>query len=179
MTDRASEAVPTPPDALEAPSLPLQRLCDWCAGPLEDRKSVAKFCSDKCRAAAFDHAHPRLNRPGTVPVQAILLSPPPLVLRSIDCPDKRKAKKLVKACLTILAVLQNYPEWTCSITVLRAVGGWRTSARIGELRAAGHVILGPKPCPSAGIWETIPPGADGQDRYRLVVAEKPRLEGVE
>jgi hypothetical protein len=48
------------------------------------------------------------------------------------------------------------------------VGGDRFSARIGELRAGGHYIVGPEKAPRWGINERTEPYPDGEDMYVLV-----------
>jgi hypothetical protein len=48
------------------------------------------------------------------------------------------------------------------------VGGARYSARVEELRAAGHRIKGPSKSPTHGIYETELM-VDGVEMYRLEV----------
>jgi hypothetical protein len=47
------------------------------------------------------------------------------------------------------------------------VGGRRFSARLHEIRDAGHVIIGPEPLPERGQFETTVRNAGGDDMYEL------------
>jgi hypothetical protein len=51
---------------------------------------------------------------------------------------------------------------------MMAAGGDRFSARVNELRAEGHWIVGPQKAPRWGINERTEPFADGEDMYLLV-----------
>jgi len=101
--------------------------------------------------------------------QAVLdFTPAPLAALS-DLDSQRPAPelrpKLARAALAILDRLQQGPA---SWRELQAVGGRRFSARILEIRDAGHRVVGPEPSRKHGITETTKPGADG-DLYELRV----------
>lgn len=51
---------------------------------------------------------------------------------------------------------------------MKAAGGDRFSARVNELRAEGHYIVGPEKAPKWGINERTEPYPDGEDMYLLV-----------
>lgn len=78
-------------------------------------------------------------------------------------PGKRPA--LHRAALHVLGLLSDGRPH--SRLELQAVGGNRYAARVGTLRDAGHVILGPLPQPRRGIFGAEPM-VDGLECYRLV-----------
>lgn len=134
----------------------LQRmLCEVCGAPLDGRQE--RFCSDAHRWQMWDREHPRQ---GMLPIEP---APQPLIALNPTAPKNRK-HSLQQACLLILGRLQQGPAGALEV---RALGGWRTSARINELRAAGHYIVGPQPAPRCRITETTNPGPDGLDTYEL------------
>jgi hypothetical protein len=80
--------------------------------------------------------------------------------------DPGKVRRLARAALQILGLLGDGRRH--SYHELVKAGGRRYSARVGELRDAGHRILGPLKCPRHGIYETEPM-VDGVEMYRLEV----------
>jgi hypothetical protein len=93
-------------------------------------------------------------------------SPPVVALSSLDARKPKPAirKKLGRAALNILGRLQEGPA---SWRDLQAVGGRRFSARLHEIRDAGHVIIGPEPLPERGQLETTVRNPGGDDMYEL------------
>jgi hypothetical protein len=89
-----------------------------------------------------------------------------VALSSLDARKPKPAvrKKLGRASLNILGRLQ---EGAASWRELQVVGGRRFSARLHEIRDAGHVIIGPEPLPERGQLETTAPNAAGDDMYEL------------
>ena len=80
--------------------------------------------------------------------------------------DPSKVRKLARAALQILGLLGDGQAH--SRHELYRVGGARYSARVEELRAAGHRIKGPSKSPRHGIYETEPM-VDGVEMYRLAL----------
>ena len=124
-----------------------------------------RYCSDRCRAAAYDAAHPRLG------TQRALEFAPPLAALAPARPAipphaPKRRRSLQDAALCLLGLLQD--EEPHGLDEMLRVGGVRYSARIEELRAAGHRVLGPRPSRRHGILETEPM-VGGREMYRLVV----------
>ncbi len=131
--------------------------CDREIPPQQVRRGEAKrYCSDRCRRAHWEALHPR---------QAALdFRPEPIrVARPPHSPAL--VRKLKPAALHILGLLGDGAPHTRQ--ELARVGGARYSARVGELRDAGHRILGPAKSPRHEIYEIEPLGPGAVERYRL------------
>jgi hypothetical protein len=103
------------------------------------------------------------------PRQASLDFTPCLIRVAVPPQCPAKVAKLKPAALNVLELLRCGPGpylWH----QLMAVGGSRYGARVGELRAAGYVILGPLGWTRPdGTRETrTVPLRNGQECYRLV-----------
>jgi len=112
------------------------------------------YCSDRCRLLAWAERQQKLE---FVPALQ------PLTRLNPTAPKNRR-RQLQQKCLNILGRLQLGPA---TAQELHEIGGWRFSARIDELRAAGHYIVGPKLAPRRGILDARKPGPDGVDIYEL------------
>jgi hypothetical protein len=78
---------------------------------------------------------------------------------------------LQRACLAILELLSDGRPHAWH--ELQAVGGSRANARVGELRRAGYVLLGPLPWRRADGERELrkePLGPGDVERYRMVRA---------
>lgn len=120
-----------------------------CDRPRKGRHG--RFCSDACRAAHWKAEHGGAQ-------QLLDFAP-------ADKPDRPTRCELILGRL-----LSGGPA--TGLDLLRAGGGLRYSARIAELRARGHVILGPHPWrrPDGTREErTTEPTASGHDLYELRV----------
>lgn len=95
------------------------------------------------------------------------LSFEPAILRVAVPPhNPRLAARLKPAALHVLGLLGDGKPH--SRHELATVGGNRYAARVGELRDAGHLILGPSKSRKHQIWDTEPMAGD-VECYRLVV----------
>ena len=96
--------------------------------------------------------------------------PPRPPVAHVPAHNPRRAPQLSRACAALLELLadgQPHP-WHA----LLAAGGARYGARIGELRSAGHVVLGPLAWrrPDGSREDRRQPlSATGDECYRLVV----------
>ncbi len=125
---------------------------------MSQRDPRAVYCEPHCRLQAW------AARQG--PLQAALSFEPatvPLPTLNPTVPKNRK-RDLQSKYLAILGRLQYGPATRAEV---KGLGGDRFSARIGEIRDAGHYVVGPAPSPKHGIFETTKPGLDGQDVYEL------------
>ena len=104
---------------------------------------------------------------GRVGAQARLPLAPPPVIVAVPPHDPAKAPKLAKACRRLLDALESGHAFT--LAGVAELGGRRYSARIGELRAAGYVVLGPRPWmrPDGTMERRTVPMFAGRECYRL------------
>lgn len=132
-----------------------------CGRPVPETRKRAHFkreyATDACRARVWN----RVLR------QAALDFSPPVLRVARPPHNPALVRRLCRAALGILGLLGD--ELPHSRQELAQVGGARYSARVGELRDAGHVILGPAKSPRHGLYETEPLGPGNVERYRLVI----------
>lgn len=127
-----------------------------CIREAKSGRSWGRFCSDRCRMAAWDREHPRQ---GVLPMSPALEPLPPT-----EAPLSPAARRKCQSkAMLILGRLQRGPATSRE---LHDLGGWRFSARIEELRGR-HYIVGPEPSRKHGIAETTKPGPDGIDTWEL------------
>jgi hypothetical protein len=88
-------------------------------------------------------SHPSCSRRqfGSAPTQAALNFEPCLIRVAVPPQAPARSKGLQRACLHILELLSDGRPHAWH--ELQAVGGSRANARVGELRRAGYVVLGP------------------------------------
>ncbi len=129
-----------------------------CGRAYKPRQKNQAHCSSKC----YDRAY-NLRRP-VVRQQPLPFAPEPI---RVARPPHNPAlvRKLKPATLHVLGLLGDGLPHTRQ--ELARVGGIRYSARVAELREAGHCVLGPTRSPRHGIFETEPLGPDAIERYRL------------
>lgn len=145
-------------DGVEACSRPG---CGSAIPPQATRRGEAKrYCSDRCRRAHWESLHPR---------QAVLDFKPEPIRVARPPHNPALVSRLCRAALNVLGLLGDGQPHTRH--ELAHVGGARYSARVNELREAGHRILGPSKalrlrC-APPIHETEPLGPAGVERYRL------------
>jgi len=141
--------------------------CRFCGGSLPTAPhpgSRRVFCSPEHRRAHYERQHPRIGTQAALDFAPALAARSSLLARK---PSPAVRAKLKPAALNILVRLQEGPAtWV----ELQRIGGRRYSARIEEIRAAGHRVVGPEPSRKHGISETTTAGADGLDVYELRVS---------
>jgi hypothetical protein len=113
------------------------------------------------------------------PRQSTLSFEPCLIRVAVPPQCPQKVHKLKPAARNVLELLRCGPGpylWH----QLMAVGGARYGARVGELRAAGYVILGPlgwtRP-DGTRETRTVELGPGQAERYRLIEDESPAQPG--
>lgn len=81
---------------------------------------------------------------------------------------RERARELRKRESKAGAILDRLREGAARRSEVKALGGDRFSARVNELRAEGHYIVGPEKAPKWRINERTEPYPDGEDMYLLV-----------
>ena len=154
---------PQPPLSGVTPPADAQagNLCEVCGKPRSARSDF--YCSRRCKDRAYNAAHP-VARQRTLP-----LTPEPL---RVHTPPHNPAlvHKLKPAALNVLGLLSDGQPH--SRHELYQVGGTRYSARVEEIRAAGHRVLGPSKSIRWRIYECEPAGPGELEMYRLAEGER-------
>ena len=146
--------------------------CLFCGGPVPPQKvrrgRPKVYCSPTCAGAHMRRRHPRVG-------QKLLDFDP----RPHPCPPRRSEAQLehdeglaarTRRKHALLARLREGGPVRRS--EVKAFGGDRFSARIEQLRAEGHLIIGPRPSPRHGIARTTT-RIDGEDVYVLLAPGGP------
>ena len=81
---------------------------------------------------------------------------------------RERARQLRRRESKADAILARLREGAARRSEMKALGGDRFSARVNELRAEGHYIVGPELAPKWGINQRTEPYPDGEDMYLLV-----------
>jgi hypothetical protein len=90
---------------------------------------------------AAQSSRSRPSQFAAAPTQAALSFEPCLIRVAVPPQAPARSKGLQRACLHILELLSDGRPHAWH--ELQAVGGSRANARVGELRRAGYVVLGP------------------------------------
>lgn len=162
MSDTASPAGHSVATESAAPE---GRPCPFCGQPVppqEVRRGQPKtYCSEACQKRAWNATHPRVG-------QRIINWNPPARPEAIQGEQQRKLRsELGRRLFQKRALLLRLQEGPALRHEMKAFGGDRFSARVNELRAAGHRIIGPVPAPKHGIFATTEPAPNGEDVYLL------------
>lgn len=84
--------------------------CDWCGGPLTDRRADARFCSRRCRQSAFRiRRRQHIETRAGLPMRFAYADPPyPGMARSLYACDE------VDHAALIASLLEGYDGWALS-----------------------------------------------------------------
>jgi hypothetical protein len=137
--------------------------------PQEVRRGQKKvYCCEEHQKADWNRRHPRVGQ------KSIDFDPPahPQPRRTSAAKqrlDEERAKEAVYRWALLARLQEGRPLRRSEV---KAFGGDRFSARIDELRAEGHHIIGPRRAPRRGITRTTT-RIDGEDVYLLLKPEVP------
>jgi hypothetical protein len=122
-------------------------------------------------AVAAQSHRSRTSQFAAAPRQLALSVEPVLIRVAVPPQAPARSKGLQRACLAILELLSDGRPHAWH--ELQAVGGSRANARVGELRRAGYVVLGPlgwRRLDGVRELRREPLGPGETERYRLVAA---------